>query len=294
MDLKELTAFQTILQEGSFAKAAAKLNYAQSTITNQIQRLEKELGFQLFDRGWEAELTPAGQIYASEVERLIQHWHYVSDQAKAILREETGSLRIGMLEMLARQVMPEALWRFREEKPQIACQFVIGNTDLVASELRHKQLDFAICGEPPDLSGLRFEPLYEERIVFAAAKDHPLHQRDGGSLPFQELLPYPMVVGGPTCLYYLHLSRQLARFDSMPMLHSVSQISAIPGFAARPPFIGVVLASTPLPDWVLPLAVDWEEHTIPVGLLERRDTVYPSAARERLIDIIKEVWFMEA
>lgn len=146
----------------------------------------------------------------------------------------------------------------------------------------------------PDLSGLRFEPLYEERIVFAAAKDHPLHQRDGGSLPFQELLPYPMVVGEPTCLYYLHLSRQLARFDSMPMLHSVSQISAIPGFAARPPFIGVVLASTPLTDGVLPLAVDWEEHTIPVGLLERRDTVYPSAARERLIDIIKEVWFTEA
>ncbi|MCK9858382.1 LysR family transcriptional regulator [Paenibacillus sp. ATY16] len=294
MDLKELTAFQTILQEGSFAKAAAKLNYAQSTITNQIQRLEKELGFQLFDRGWEAELTPAGQIYASEVERLIQHWHYASDQAKAILREETGTLRIGLLEMLARQIMPEALWRFREEKPQIACHFVIGNTDLVAGELRHKQLDFAICGEPPDLSGLRFEPLHEERIVFAAAKDHPLHQRGVGLLPFHELLPYPMVVGGPTCLYYLHLSRQLARFDSMPMLHSVSQISAIPGFAARSPFIGVVLASTPLPDGVLPLAVDWEEHKIPIGLLERRNTAYPSAARKRLIGIIKEVWFNEA
>ncbi|NIK69512.1 LysR family transcriptional regulator [Paenibacillus sp. BK720] len=294
MDLKELTAFQTILQEGSFAKAAAKLNYAQSTITNQIQRLEKELGFQLFDRGWEAELTPAGQIYAAEVDRLIQHWHYVSDQAKAILREETGTLRIGMLEMLARQIMPEALSRFREEKPHIACQFVIGNTDLAASELRRKQLDLAICGEPPELTGLRFEPLHEEKIVFAAAKDHPLHLHGEGKLPFQELLPFPMVVGGPTCLYYLHLSRQLARFDSMPLLHSVSQISAIPGFAARPPFIGVVLASTPLSDQVKPLAVDWEEPTIPVGLLDRRDTVYPSAARERLIGIIKEVWLTEA
>lgn len=294
MDLKELTAFQTILQEGSFAKAAAKLNYAQSTITNQIQRLEKELGFRLFDRGWEAELTPAGRIYAAEVDRLIEHWHHVSDQAKAILREETGSLRIGMLEMLASLIMPQALWRFHEEKPHMSCQFVIGNTDRLAGELRRKQLDFAVCGEPAELSDFRFEPLHEEKIVFAAAKDHPLHQHAETGISFERLLRYPLIAGGPTCLYYLHLSKQLARFDAMPLLHSVSQITAIPGFAARPPFIGVVLASTPLPSGVLPLAVSWEEHSIPIGVLERRDSGYPSRARERIIEIMKEIWSSHA
>lgn len=48
MDLKELITFQTILRQGTFSKAAESLHYAQSTITNQIQRLEKELGISLF------------------------------------------------------------------------------------------------------------------------------------------------------------------------------------------------------------------------------------------------------
>lgn len=70
MDLKELITFQTILRQGTFSKAAESLHYAQSTITNQIQRLEKELGISLFYRGWEAELTPAGKIFAEEVDDL--------------------------------------------------------------------------------------------------------------------------------------------------------------------------------------------------------------------------------
>ncbi|MGO4496386.1 LysR family transcriptional regulator [Paenibacillus sp. 2RAB27] len=51
--------FQTILKEGTFSRAAEKLNYAQSTISNQMQRLEKEIGVQLFNRGWDVELTRA-------------------------------------------------------------------------------------------------------------------------------------------------------------------------------------------------------------------------------------------
>lgn len=86
MDLKELTTFRTIIEEGTFSKAAAKLNYAQSTVTSQIQRLEKELGFQLFKRGWDAELTSPGKLYAEEIDGLIQHWNFVMDQAKSLKR----------------------------------------------------------------------------------------------------------------------------------------------------------------------------------------------------------------
>src|SRR3569832_1560288 len=106
MDLKELKTFQAILQEGNFSKAAAKLNYAQSTITNQIQRLEKELGIQLFNRGWDAELTDSGRSFAKEIDSLIQHWNYVTEQAKALQREDVGSINCGGLEVLAEHVLP--------------------------------------------------------------------------------------------------------------------------------------------------------------------------------------------
>ncbi|MGO4109497.1 LysR family transcriptional regulator [Paenibacillus sp. YAF4_2] len=288
MDLKELTAFQTILKVGSFAKAAEKLNYAQSTITNQIQRLEKELGFQLFNRGWEAELTPAGRIYAAEVDRLIQHWHYVSDQAKAILQDEIGTIHVGMLETHARGIMQEALQQFRATRPGVTCNFIIGNTDQLSTELQLQQIDFAICGEPSDISELRFEPLYEEKILLVAAENHPIHDHNH-PVKFEDLLQYPMFVGGPTCLYYISLTKQFARYEKMPQLYSVSQISAIPGFVAQVPFIGAVLATTPLPKHVIPIPVDWNPPSIPVGLLQMRGTIYPSIACEQLKKQIKEV-----
>lgn len=135
MDLKELTTFQTILQEGNFSKAAAKLNYAQSTITNQVQRLEKELGIKLFKRGWDSELTAAGQIVATEIDKLIQHWNYVAEQAKALQKEEIGTLSIGGLESLTEQVLPNSLKRFRDYKPNVSCHFVIGNTASLSRSL---------------------------------------------------------------------------------------------------------------------------------------------------------------
>ncbi|BBP87892.1 hypothetical protein BsIDN1_15100 [Bacillus safensis] len=92
MDLKELKAFQAIIQEGTFSKAAQKLNYAQSTITNQIKRLEKELGFQLFVRGWEAELTPSGQLFAKEIDQLILHWHFVLEQSQKTPKKKNRNL----------------------------------------------------------------------------------------------------------------------------------------------------------------------------------------------------------
>ncbi|MEC0986305.1 LysR family transcriptional regulator [Bacillus safensis] len=65
------------------------MNYAQSTITNQIKRLGKELGFQLFVRGWEAELTTSGQLFAKEIDQLILHWHFVLEQSQKLQKEES-------------------------------------------------------------------------------------------------------------------------------------------------------------------------------------------------------------
>ncbi|MFF2018392.1 LysR substrate-binding domain-containing protein [Paenibacillus sp. NPDC058177] len=286
MDLRELTAFHTIIQEGTFAKAAAKLNYAQSTITNQIQRLEKELGLQLFKRGWEAELTDAGVMFASEVDKLIQHWNYAAEQARALQQDEIGTLTIGGLESLAGHVLPVALRQFREHKPRIACNIIIGNTDFLSQALLHKELDFAICGEPADLSSFHFEPLYEEKMSFIVPANHPVAKK--ADLSFADLLDYPLIVGGHTCLYSLRLSRELSRFDKAPFLNTVGQISAIPGFVRELDVVGVVLESTNLPEGLVKLEVDMNNSTIPIGLLQLRKDEYLPASRSLMMDLIRE------
>ncbi|AIQ12335.1 LysR family transcriptional regulator [Paenibacillus durus] len=286
MDLKELTAFQTIIEEGNFSKAALKLNYAQSTITNQIQRLERELGIQLFKRGWDAELTDAGRIFAAEIDKLIQHWNYVSEQAKALQREEIGTLSAGGLESLTERVLPNSLRRFREHKPNVSCHFIIGNTDSLSRAVLQNQLDFAICGEPADPSSFRFEPLYNEKISFIAANNHPLAEKSG--ILFKELLGYPLIVGGKTCLYYLRLSKHFSHYTETPFLYSVSQISAIPGFVKQMSSLGAVLDSTPLPSSVKKINVELKDSSIPVGILQSRNNEYISSSKNLLMQFIKE------
>ncbi|WP_341278683.1 LysR family transcriptional regulator [Paenibacillus sp. FSL H8-0537] len=286
MDLKELTTFQTIVQEGNFSKAALKLHYAQSTVTSQVQRLEKELGIQLFNRGWDAELTAAGQLFAAEVDKLIGHWHYVAEQAKALQQEEIGTVSIGALESLAKQVLPASLRRFQELKPRVSCHFVIGNTDTLSRAVLQGSLDFAICGEPADSAAFRFEPLFEESIAFVATNDHPLASRKG--IDFAELLAYPLLIGGATCLYYLRLSKQFSRYDNAPLLHTISQISAIPAFIQQTAAIGVVLASTQLAPNLVALDVQLKDASIPIGLLQLRNEAYASTSKHQLMRFIKE------
>ncbi|NEZ44792.1 LysR substrate-binding domain-containing protein [Paenibacillus alvei] len=268
MDLKELTAFKTILDEGTFSRAAEKLNYAQSTITSQIQRLEKELGIPLFNRGWDAELTHAGHMLASEIDSLIQHWNYVAEQAKALQHDEIGSLRIGGIDSMMETVFPNALRKFREHKPNMHYHVVTGNTDFLSHSILQKELDFAICGEPSDASPFYFQPLYHEKITFIADKRHPLCTQQ--TIPLNELLHYPIIAGGPTCLYSLRLAKHFARFESSPNLNTISQISSIPHFVKNTSSVGVVLDTTSLIKEVATIDVNMAEPLIQIGILQRR------------------------
>ncbi|MHA6481684.1 LysR family transcriptional regulator [Paenibacillus sp. strain BS8-2] len=287
MDLKELTAFQTILQEGTFSRAAEKLKYAQSTITNQIQRLEKEIGIQLFKRGWEAELTSAGQLFATEVDKLIRHWNDVTEMARAIEQDEVGSLRMGIIEPLMQSVLPDSVRRFHQSKPRIDCQIQMGNTELLSQALRQNELDFAICGEPGDPTAFYFEPLYKESVTFVADRNHPLFIRD--QVTFKHILDYSLISGGRTCLYYLELAKHLSRYETTLLIHSVNQISAIPYFVQKTTAVGVVLDSTPLPTETQRINVDWEGALIPIGLLQWKGQDHASSSSKQLLmQILKE------
>ncbi|PWW00927.1 DNA-binding transcriptional LysR family regulator [Paenibacillus cellulosilyticus] len=288
MDLKELVTFQTIVQEGTFSRAAEKLNYAQSTITNQIQRLEKEIGIQLFNRGWDAQLTAAGRLFAAEVDRLIQHWNEVAGLARSLEQEEVGTLRIGTIEAMMEGALPSALRRFNQVKPRIAWQITTGNTDTLAEAMLNEKLDFAICGEPSEASRFYFEPLYEEETVLIADRSHPLCA--GSKVPFEALFHYPIVAGGSTCLYALQFNKHLARYKETPtLLHTVSQISSIPHFVKDTLTVGVVLSSTPLIPEVAAINAALELPPIGVGLLQARKHSDPlSSSRQLLLQLIRE------
>lgn len=287
MDLKELIAFKTIIEEGTFSKAAEKLHYAQSTITNQVQRLEKELGIKLFKREWNAELTEAGRIYANEVDLLIRHWNLVREKAASLQEDEVGNIRIGIIEILTDRILPVAIKEFTSYKPKVNCDFIVGNTDTLSKALlTNHALDFAFSGEPVDMAGLHFDPLCQEEISFIVDAAHPLAKKD--RIELTDLFSYTLVTGGSSCLYRLQLEREFSAYSTTPFFHSVSQISAIPTIIRQTAFIGVVLSSTFLPNGTGRIQVGLKNPKIPIGVLRRRNSDFTCQTKQLLLQCFKE------
>lgn len=113
MDLKNLKTFLRATELGSITKAAAELNYAQSTATSQIQQLETELGFPLFDRiGKHIALTAPGKEFVNYANDML-HIMQKSMQLGSSLKEIKGILRIGALESLLFSIMMQILPEFK-------------------------------------------------------------------------------------------------------------------------------------------------------------------------------------
>lgn len=117
--IKELQSFKTIVEEGTFTRVAAKLNYAQSTVTNHIKKLEDELEVALFLEGKSNVLTLEGELLKQEVPELIAHWERVKEQLINASHTVEYSLRMGILQPYDILVLPALLHDFSQHYPKI-------------------------------------------------------------------------------------------------------------------------------------------------------------------------------
>lgn len=144
MDTKYLTTFRTIVTEGSFSKAAEKLNYTQSTITFQIGQLEKEFSVQLFEKiGRNMVLTKAGQQlvpYVDSVLEAVDKLYYSSDDVASCC----GDLHIGVGETLLCYKLPQVVKAFTAQAPNARLFIRSMNCYEIRNELMAGTLDLGI------------------------------------------------------------------------------------------------------------------------------------------------------
>ena len=192
MDLSYIRTFLHVAEVGNFTHAAEDLQYAQSTVTSQIQALEKELGFPLFERmGRKCYLTDAGRdflTYANDIQYILQK--------AANIRTQSGntpfSLRIGMLESLLFSTMIDLVPLFKENYPEAELFLRIGTAAELTEMLKQNLLDMVYLS-----SGLNVDStltcLYkqEERMVFVTSSRHPLATK--AALSLQEIFTYPLI-----------------------------------------------------------------------------------------------------
>ncbi|MBJ8052274.1 LysR family transcriptional regulator [Bacillus cereus] len=288
MEMKELLTFKKIIEEGTFSQAAKQLNYAQSTVTTHIKKLENEIGFLLFERGWDARLTEEGKLFAEEVENLLTHWEYSISQAQRISNEERGSLRIGLLESVAKRLMPIILKFLNAEKPYIHCDFVVGNTALLSEMIKHNKIDFAVCGNNKNISNVKFTPICDEQIEFIVNHPkHPLLQKE--LVEVFDIIDYPIIVGENSCYSYQSVSSFLAENNlSFKRVYNCSALNLIPQMLFGNA-IGIIPKGTILNEEVLSFKIKNFNSKIPIGILiSTKNKNYLSQTKRKIVNLIKE------
>ncbi|BBH23648.1 hypothetical protein Back11_49930 [Paenibacillus baekrokdamisoli] len=162
MDLKTLKTFQMIVKYGSFVRAAEEMNYVQSTVTMQIQKLESDLGVQLIERGKKLQLTEAGRLFHEQSLQIIKNMEQLQSNLSDLQLGEAGNIRIGVTEPTASHRLPRIVARFMSEFPNIRISVEFANTPTISERLLKGELDFALCSAPDLGSELYFEPLFKK------------------------------------------------------------------------------------------------------------------------------------
>jgi DNA-binding transcriptional LysR family regulator len=177
MELRHLRYFLAVAEEGQFTRAAERLAMQQPPLSQQIRTLEEEIGFELFvrmPRG--VTLTPAGQVFAEDAQRLLQDLQQSVEKAHRIARGELGTISIGLTSSAAfHPFTTETIRAFRAVCPEVAVELAELNAAEIIERLAAGQIQAAFLRKPVDArEGVAFELLLDEPMVVVLPVGHPL------------------------------------------------------------------------------------------------------------------------
>lgn len=167
-----------VAEELHFRRAAQRLHIAQPPLSQQIQKLELELGVELFRRSnRRVELTDAGRVFLEEAQRTLTNAGHAVDAVRSAARGEVGWLRLGFVGSVSYDLLPCLLWKFRKRYPGVQMELRQLTTEEQMSALEKGDIDLGIARELEPVNGLTIVPLLRERLLAALPAGHPLAGR---------------------------------------------------------------------------------------------------------------------
>ncbi|GAA4848590.1 LysR family transcriptional regulator [Paenibacillus vulneris] len=289
MDMKALKTFQMIVKLGSFNRAAEELNYVQSTVTMQIQKLESDLGVQLMERSKKIRLTEAGRLLYEQSLSIVQQVDSLQTNISDLQRGEAGHVRLGVTEPTGSRRLPELLGKFLTQYPQIRLSVDFANTPALSGRLQQGELDIALCSSPDIGSGLYFEPLFKEGFVMLLPENHPLASKpviEPGDIQGHRLL-----ITSAACPYRKKLQMVLQESASVPIdTMEIGSMTALPHYVKSGLGIALVpsIALDPLPAGTIAKEVGSSLIDMTFGIMIRSPYEVMTSAGFRLYRFLKE------
>ncbi|WP_018685825.1 LysR family transcriptional regulator [Actinokineospora enzanensis] len=195
MQFQQLVSFLAIAEEHNFGRAARRLHLAQSSVSLQLKRLEREVGAQLVARSsHQVSLTPAGEVFLDEARQVLELADHAVAVARAVADGRAGSLRVGFNFAAGRLVLPPALTRLHAEHPDLRVHLGEKRSGPQLRALADGELDVALVFGAPTAAGLAAVPVCRVDLVALVTDTHRWARRD--KIGFRELAGQPCVLFG--------------------------------------------------------------------------------------------------
>ncbi|MGH3634870.1 MAG: LysR family transcriptional regulator [Mycobacterium sp.] len=234
MELRHLRSFVAVAEELHFGRAAERLHIAQSPLSQQIQRLERQIGAALFDRNRrKVELTEAGRAMLAHAREALAQADLAANAARSAAKGTAGTLRVGFLTSAAIELLPRIVPPWRAITPDATLELVEGSSsDLIAAVLEQR-LDIAFVRPVAAATGLVIETVWREPVVAVLAAHTALAGCD--PLPSSALRNEPFILFPRATApdYYDDLIGACRRHGFSPRVaHECSAMQTVVGLVA--------------------------------------------------------------
>ncbi len=194
MELRHLRYFVVVGEEQHYGRAARRLRVAQPALSRQIQDLEEEVGFKLFERlSRGVKLSAAGRIFLEDARRILLQVDEAAARAARVARGQAGTLRIGFTENSSwHGIVPDALRRFRERQPDAELQLRPASNVDQFEAIRSGNVDAGfVFFMPRGDEELDHLPVAMQLLELAVPKGHPLSKTK--TLRLRDLVDVPFI-----------------------------------------------------------------------------------------------------
>ena len=178
MEMQQLRYVVAVARTGNFSRAAEQCHVSQPSLSQQIQKLEDELGEQLFDRlRREVKLTSHGEAFLRRAVRVLEEVDAAKREAtdaKGLLR---GLVTIGVLPTIAPYLLPAVLAEFMEKYPGVEIVVQEDTTARLLKLAHAYEIDFALASQPIQEERLAVRELFSEELLLALPPGHPLTRK---------------------------------------------------------------------------------------------------------------------
>ena len=235
MEVHQLRYFCAIVETGSFSRAAQRTNVSQPSLSQQILKLEDELGTRLFDRlGRSVRLTEMGQVLLPRARAVLHELEAARSDVVERKASVSGSICIGVIPTIAPYFLPPILASFSRKRPQARISVVEEITPLLLERLRAGSMDVAIVAVPLGIRGNEFQsfPLMSEKLYAVLPKQHALAKRRAISLVELQNEPFLLLRDGHCFRETAVAACKRARMNPQVIFES-GQFSSILGLVSK-------------------------------------------------------------